>query len=244
MAILHKHQRQTYTVVDNDAVRDDRLSWRATGLLVYLLSLPDGWRPNLRHLSEQKTDGRTSTRSAMGELEAAGYLRQVQEPDDSNLSRIHWHVAESPDLMPETAGSRVTDGRDPENAAPETLTLRSTEQEVLNNEVTTSKPTRARNTYWDAIVDVFGDPGPNQHTLYGRFAAHVKTGGWEPTEIPRRAGLLAAEWGKSRCTVAALEKHWGRWDGVIGQVSDDQIRTAAKRERYDAALDEVFSDET
>ncbi len=32
-----------YVVIDKTALNDDRLSWKAKGVLCYLLSLPDDW---------------------------------------------------------------------------------------------------------------------------------------------------------------------------------------------------------
>lgn len=74
--IFKQQKRKTYTVIDNGALRDPGLSFKATGLLAFLLSLPDNWRPNTRHLSSIKTDGRASVTAGMRELEEAGYLRR------------------------------------------------------------------------------------------------------------------------------------------------------------------------
>lgn len=71
-----KGRRKSYTVVDNRVLRDKSLSFKATGLLAFLLSLPDEWQPNSRHLAGIKTDGRDSVQAGLRELEAAGYLRR------------------------------------------------------------------------------------------------------------------------------------------------------------------------
>lgn len=72
--IFKQARRVTFTTVDNKALRDPRLSFKATGLLAFLLSLPDEWTPNSNHLAGVKTDGRDSVRAGLRELEAAGYL--------------------------------------------------------------------------------------------------------------------------------------------------------------------------
>ena len=42
--IIRAQRRETFTVVNNTAINDNRLSFRAKGVLVYILSKPDNWR--------------------------------------------------------------------------------------------------------------------------------------------------------------------------------------------------------
>ncbi len=80
---------------------------------------------------------------------------------------------------------------------------------------------RTANPWWDATVEIFGIPSPNQRTLYGRFVAMAQE--WEPSEIPTRAAKLAELWGHRTVTVASLEKYWSRFDAAIGQVTDADV---------------------
>jgi hypothetical protein len=73
-----KHARN-YTVIENRTLQDPRLSFKATGVLAYLLSLPDDWRVSRDDLANRKADGVASVRTAMSELEAAGYLTRHRE---------------------------------------------------------------------------------------------------------------------------------------------------------------------
>lgn len=63
-----------FTQVDNRTLRDDRLSFKARGILAFLLSHPDETVVNADDLVGAGPDGRDSIRSAFGELEHAGYL--------------------------------------------------------------------------------------------------------------------------------------------------------------------------
>ena len=67
-----------YTIVANELVRDHRLSWKARGLLVYLLSLPDNWQTSADELTRRSPDGRHSVLTGLQELETAGYLQRVR----------------------------------------------------------------------------------------------------------------------------------------------------------------------
>jgi hypothetical protein len=91
-----KGKRKSYTVVDNRVLRDATLSFKATGLLAFLLSLPEEWSPNSRHLAGIKTDGRDSVQAGLRELEAAGYLRRTRTRLPSGLFEWVIEVYETP----------------------------------------------------------------------------------------------------------------------------------------------------
>ncbi|MEN8220831.1 MAG: helix-turn-helix domain-containing protein [Pseudomonadota bacterium] len=62
--------------MEKSSLEDITLSWRARGLLSYLLSRPDNWDIIINNLIKQSPDGRTTIRSSLKELEASGYLRR------------------------------------------------------------------------------------------------------------------------------------------------------------------------
>lgn len=72
---------QPYTMVSNDTIRDERLSWKARGILCYLLSLPDDWEIYVSELINHSPDGDTSLRSGLQELQTLGYLSRAQTRD-------------------------------------------------------------------------------------------------------------------------------------------------------------------
>ena len=122
MPILHKHQRTTYTIVDNQALRDTSLSWRATGMLAYLLSLPDDWNVNIEDLTRRKSDGRTAARSTMQELKDAGYVRLEETRDDLGQFHRVIHVHETCQTVTDQntdENSLFTDGGLPDFGPPD-----------------------------------------------------------------------------------------------------------------------------
>lgn len=72
---------EAYTVVDNTLIRDPDLSLRSRGLMALLLSHNTGFELTSVAISKQTTEGRDAVRSAMAELEAAGYLRHHRYRD-------------------------------------------------------------------------------------------------------------------------------------------------------------------
>lgn len=79
MSVLRHGQRERFTTVSNDTIEDPRLSFKALGLLMFLLSRPDGWHVDYRHLAGTHADGEYATRMALRELEEAGYLHRAKE---------------------------------------------------------------------------------------------------------------------------------------------------------------------
>ena len=72
-----------YTVMSNFHLKDKRLSLKAKGLLSQMLSLPDDWDYTLSGLSYINRESKDAIRSAVNELETAGYIRRRQTTDAS-----------------------------------------------------------------------------------------------------------------------------------------------------------------
>lgn len=73
-----------FTILNNSLINDPRLSFRAMGILVYILSKPDNWRTSVQQLSKSRQNadsgsvrgsGAKAVRSALSELTEAGYVR-------------------------------------------------------------------------------------------------------------------------------------------------------------------------
>lgn len=71
-----------FTIVPNKAI-NDKLSWAARGMLLYLCSKSEGWEVCISDLVNQTTgskkkSGRDSVRAIMSELIECGYMRKSQ----------------------------------------------------------------------------------------------------------------------------------------------------------------------
>lgn len=73
--ILRVKKTRLFSVVANEPFNDSRLSYKARGILGYLLTKPDDWEILVEDLINQsEKDGRDSVRAGLAELREYGYL--------------------------------------------------------------------------------------------------------------------------------------------------------------------------
>lgn len=76
-----------FTIIRNSIFKDCRLSAKAKGVACQLLSLPPTWDYSVRGLVTLFNDGEASIRSALSELEEAGYLRREQNREEGKFGK-------------------------------------------------------------------------------------------------------------------------------------------------------------
>ena len=97
MPILKVKKRENYYVqVDKRSVEDKNLSFKATGLLVYLMGRPADWKVMVSHLKTCKTDGRDSIRSALLELRNNNYCHLFEVRVKGVIRDRFYYVYEIP----------------------------------------------------------------------------------------------------------------------------------------------------
>ena len=84
----------------------ENLSWRACGLLAYLLTRPVGWQVWRADLVNRHTEGRDAVINAVKELREAGYVRHQSVPRKGTL----WYLNETP-LTDEEWAARIEELR-------------------------------------------------------------------------------------------------------------------------------------
>lgn len=80
--IVRAARRDRFVTISNDVIRDERLSYRARGLLATILSRPDGWRTSVDRLAAEGVEGHTAVKTAMRELVDAGYVVRTRRQRD------------------------------------------------------------------------------------------------------------------------------------------------------------------
>jgi len=97
-----------WTVIRNEVINDDRLSFKATGVLVYILSKPDHWQTSTAHLATVKKEGLDAIRTAMTELERAGYVKRRRYQDTLGRWKYDIDVYDNPVQKPVQTVDRCT----------------------------------------------------------------------------------------------------------------------------------------
>ena len=65
---------ENYSVINNKALRDEKLSWKAKGLFAYMMTNKNGWEFYIDELKNHSTDGKIATKNAFNELGKNGYI--------------------------------------------------------------------------------------------------------------------------------------------------------------------------
>ncbi|RNB72153.1 conserved phage C-terminal domain-containing protein [Brevibacillus panacihumi] len=102
MSIFRVRKNDNYVVMNKTALRDERLSWKAKGIIAYMLSLPDDWTFVLDELSQHAADGKDSLRAGLKELKQFGYLHRFPIKENGKIVKWETHVYETPqEVLPE-----------------------------------------------------------------------------------------------------------------------------------------------
>ncbi|AVP48434.1 DnaD domain protein [Bacillus cereus] len=76
MATFRVNKSKNYTTINNTGLRDERLTWKAKGILAYILSLPDDWVFYMEEIATHSKDKLDSLKSGMKELKKYGYIKR------------------------------------------------------------------------------------------------------------------------------------------------------------------------
>jgi hypothetical protein len=93
---MSKDSGNPYVMINRNCLNNKNLSWKAKGLLSYLLSMPDDWQIYLNELTTHSKDGRDSTASAIKELINNNYIKRERKRDKGKISGYIYTVYEAP----------------------------------------------------------------------------------------------------------------------------------------------------
>ena len=97
MAVFRVERNSGYTVMSNHHLRNKELTLKAKGLLSQMLSLPEDWDYTLAGLSHINRESIDAIRTAVWELEKAGYILRRQGRDEKGkMTAIEYTIYEQP----------------------------------------------------------------------------------------------------------------------------------------------------
>ena len=101
MAVIRVEKQKNYTVMSNYHLQDGNLSLKAKGLLSMMLSLPEDWIYSVEGLVSLCKEGRDAVRSALTEMEDAGYMVRGRARDEQGkLREAEYVIYEMPRKKP------------------------------------------------------------------------------------------------------------------------------------------------
>lgn len=130
MAVFRVYKESgNFVTVHKSFIHDDNLSWKAKGILLYLLSRPDDWRIYETELNKHSSDGRDSLRTGIKELEEAGYIHRTRRRNEKGqLREYEYQVFEQPNQIGKTYVGKTNIGKS------NTTNNNSTNNNNTNNE--------------------------------------------------------------------------------------------------------------
>lgn len=119
MAIMRIVKQSNFSIVSNSIIRDTRLSLKARGLLILMLSLPDCWQFNVKGLAMLSGEGNDSIRGGIKELEEVGYLsRKRKHLPNGRLGEMEYTLYEQAQPKEEKSASDLPTLENPTQEKP------------------------------------------------------------------------------------------------------------------------------
>lgn len=117
MKLRRVEKPRGWTSIPNETLEDSRLSWRARGILAYLLSRPANWETDSERLAAIAKEGRDAVRTALTELERARYLFRVKVQGGGGLWATEYVLYDRPLAAGTTPGNAPPLDLDPSSTA-------------------------------------------------------------------------------------------------------------------------------
>lgn len=92
MSIIRVEKNSNYVAMNKTALNDRRLSWKAKGIMAYMLSMPNDWIFYIDELVTHSTDGKDSFRSGFKELKDNGYVERIPIKDEKTKKILRWET--------------------------------------------------------------------------------------------------------------------------------------------------------
>lgn len=96
MPVFKIEKTKDYTVMSNYHLQDKNLSYKAKGLLSFMLSLPDYWDYSVNGLVAVSKEGRKAILSSLKELEENKYLIREKKQDKKGRFDGDYYIYEKP----------------------------------------------------------------------------------------------------------------------------------------------------
>ena len=169
MAILKNKTQGNYVMISQSVMHDQELGLTERGLLITLLSLPDGWNLSVKGLTSILPDGKDKVAKSLNTLINKGYVTREQGRGkrgvfDTNVLEVHQepvNVEETSNVETSEDTSSESDSPCPENPVtvkPETDKPSAEKPAQLNNKDINNKNKKNKELNKQECEDTLPDP--------------------------------------------------------------------------------------
>ena len=176
------------TILNNPA-----LSWKAKGVLAYLLGKPDGWTAQVTDICNKGSDKECAVRSALKELRGTGYADLLGMRNGGKITKWVLRVSDSPIF------SKSPDRDFPDVEKPDVENRHLSKKEGIENEKSKNDPKQTARELAERI-----------YSVYPKKAGHPKA----ITAITRRLGAKNKNFD---AMLKATKVFSELWSGVKGE---------------------------
>ncbi|PNZ27692.1 replication protein [Staphylococcus rostri] len=227
-----------FVTVHKEFITDDSLSWKAKGMLLYLLSRPDDWQVYEIELQKHASDGRDSVRSGMKELQDAGYIHRRRIRDKKGqYKEYEYQVYEQPTYVGNSHLGKTHLGNS-HLGKPDTTNNNSTNNNLTNNDsnILSGNPT----TYpYKDVIDYLNRQADKQYkstTKKNRTVIRARTDeGFTLDDFKRVIDNKVSEWkGSNMEKYLRPETLFGtKFEGYLNQEIQSSGISQLERMKYD-----------
>ena len=158
-AHLHKSYTNNFTITPNHIINDDRISLKAKGLYLYLISKPDNWSFSVDRIAKESRDGEDSVKSAIRELESFGYLHRSQLNKKGNFGTMIYTIFDVPKPSGEnpptvTVRGKTASGKTDDGKSPDLIKKREVKKNIREREKKSFSSVSADEVFVDDSFDV------------------------------------------------------------------------------------------
>lgn len=217
-----------FSIIQNTILCDKSISWKAKGILCYLLSKPKDWVVRVSDIVNQGSEGEAAIRAALKELRAMHYARLVQIRKAGQI--IGWQLfvsdqpnlpaeAEKPDSENQHLGFQHLEKPDVENRhITNTEAITNTEtNKILNGDFAFDETKRRKASISPTMPEIPSALNtPEFMTSWGEWLADRKERGKKVTSRAAKMQLTKLEaWGVKKAIEAIGLSITNNWSGIF-----------------------------
>lgn len=94
MPTFRIYKNKNYTVMSNKHLKDKRITYKAKGLLSFMLSLPEDWDYSINGLAKVSKEGNEAIKAILKELQNNGYLDIIKKRNEKGHYEYEYQIYE------------------------------------------------------------------------------------------------------------------------------------------------------